>query len=133
MNTKLLEQGSDLSADDTGFSVDTTFVLFFLAIEFGRTLLSLEFDGILLGISLAMLLVVPYFLGMNDRPAFGRWLAGRSMIAVFATAVGMAFQTTLGVVIPEEFRFLPMTLLIGTAILSCYIQFYGFMKFRVAK
>ncbi len=133
MNTKVLEHSGGMPGDDSGFSVDTTFVLFFLAIEFGRTLMSLEFDGVLLGVSLAVLLVVPYFLGMNDRPAFGKWLAGRSVIAAFATALGMAFQTTLGIVIPEEFRFLPMTLLIGAAILSCYVQFYGFMKFRVAK
>ena len=45
----------------------------------------------------------------------------------------MMFKQSLGVVLPETIRFLPMTLLIVTAMLSCYIQFYGFLKLRLAK
>ncbi len=47
--------------------------------------------------------------------------------------LGVIFKQSLGVALPEEFRFLPMTLLIVTAMLSCYIQFYSFLKLRLAK
>jgi hypothetical protein len=79
------------------------------------------------------LLVLPYFLPFDEKPGFANWLLGRTLIAVFAVSLGVMFRQTLGVVLPETFRFLPMTLLIGTAMISCYIQFYGFLKFRLAK
>ena len=47
--------------------------------------------------------------------------------------LGAIFKQSLGVVLPETFRFLPMTLLIVTAMLCCYVQFYGFLKLRLAK
>src|SRR5260221_10239083 len=96
-----------------GFAVDTTFVLFFLALEFGRSLSNFGLDVGLLGISLAMLVAVPYFYMSDEiRPDFAKWLAGRSLIAAFAALLGLGFQQTLGVVLPETMRFLPMTLLI---------------------
>jgi|KBSSwiStaDraftv2_1062776.scaffolds.fasta_scaffold510259_2 hypothetical protein len=118
----------------TGFAVDTTFVLLFLALEFGRSLVNFGFDGVLLGISLVMLIVLPYFY-MSDgmRPDLAKWLAGRGTIATFAALLGIAFQQTLGVVIPDALRFLPMILLIVSAMASCYIQFYGFLRLRPAK
>jgi hypothetical protein len=51
----------------------------------------------------------------------------------FAVLLGVMFKQTVGVVLPETFRFLPMTLLIATAMISCYIQFYGFSKIASAK
>ena len=119
--------------EDKGFAVDTTFVLFFLALEFGRTLGVFAADTFLMGFCVAVVIALPYFLPSSEKPAFGNWLFGRSLIAGFAALLGLAFQQTLGTVLPESFRFLPMTLLIVTAMLSCYIQFYSFFKFRLAK
>jgi hypothetical protein len=117
-----------------GFAVDTTFVLFFLALEFGRSLLNFGFDGTLLGASLAMLIAVPYFyISDAARPDFGKWLVGRSLIAAFATVLGVVFDRTLGTILPDTMRFLPMTLLIVSAIVSCHSQFYGFLRLRPAK
>ncbi len=118
---------------DRGFAIDTTFVLFFLAVEFGQTLSIFAIDSVFMAITLLMLLALPYFLESDDKPAFGKWFFGRSVIAGFAIILGAMFKQSLGVVLPEAFKFLPMPLLIVTAMLSCYIQFYSFLKLRLAK
>ena len=115
------------------YAVDTSFVLFFLAVEFGRTIVSLSFDNIFLFFTLLMVAVLPYFILSDEKPNFANWLLGRTLIAAFAILLGIIFKQTLGVILPETFRFLPMTLLIVTAMLCCYIQFYGFLKLRLAK
>ena len=121
------------SAGEQGFAIDTSFVLFFLAVEFGRTFFSLSLDNVFLFITLLTVAVLPYLLLANEKPNFGSWLLGRSLIAGLAILLGVMFKQSLGVALPETFRFLPMTLLIVTAMLSCYIQFYGFLKLRLAK
>ena len=122
------------SLSDKRFSIDTTFVLFFLALDFGQSALSSGIDTIFSGLTLGMLLVLPYFLPSgSEKPEFLGWLLGRSLISVFAVGLGLMYQQALGVVLPDMFRFLPMTLLIVTAMLSCYIQFYGLLKLRLAK
>ena len=121
------------SASEKVFAVDTTFVLFFLAIEFGRAFSKLSFDNIFMLATLLMVIVLPYFLANGEKPNFSGWLFGRTLIAAFATLLGMMFQQSFGVVLPETFKFVPMTLLIVTAMLSCYIQFYSFFKLRLAK
>ncbi len=118
---------------NTGFAVETTFVLFFLAVEFGRSFGGFTLDGAVLALTLLMLIVLPYFLLSSEKPGFGSWLLGRSAITFLAVFLGVIFKQSLGIYLPETFRFLPMTLLIVTAMLSCYIQFYGFLKLRVAK
>ena len=119
---------------DRRFAVDTTFVLFFLAIDFGQSAVGFGLDSVLSAVTLGMLLVVPYFLPTNvEKPEFTGWLMGRILIAVFAVALGLMYRQTLGVVLPAEFRFLPMTLLIATAMVSCYLQFYAIIRFRLAR
>jgi len=120
------------STADKNFAIDTTFVLFFLAVEFGQMIGNFALDTAVFAVALAVLLVMPYFLPSEDKPRFGNWLLGRTLIAAFAVIIGAMFKQTLGV-LPETFRFLPMTLLIVTAMLSCYIQFYGLLKLRLAK
>lgn len=117
---------------DRGFAIDTTFVLFFLAVEFGQMLGNFALDTVFFAITLLMLLVLPYFLPSEEKPGFGNWVLGRTLIAAFAVSVGVLFKQSLSV-LPEMFKFLPMTLLIVTAMLSCYIQFYGLLKLRLAK
>ena len=122
------------SMADRRFSVDTTFVLFFLAIDFGQSAMALGLDSVFSALTLGMLLIVPYFLPFEgEKPEFTGWLFGRSVIMVFAIGLGLMFQQTLGVVLPNEFRFLPMTLLIVAAMLSCYLQFYAMIRFRLAR
>jgi hypothetical protein len=129
------EAQAESSSAEKGFAVDTTFVLFFLAVEFGQSFRTLNLDGIFLVLTLAAFVALPYFLPTagGEKPSFANWLLGRSLIAGFAILLGVMFRQSLGVVLPEMFRFLPMTLLILTAMLSCYIQFYGFLKLRLVK
>lgn len=131
-----LTQTKQIQSESTvnrNFAVDTTFVLFFLAVEFGQIIGNFGFDSILFGISLVMLIVLPYFLANEENINFASWVLGRTLIAGFATVIGLLFKQSVGNVLPETFRFLPMTLLIITAMLSCYIQFYGLLKLRLAK
>lgn len=118
---------------EDNFTVDTTFVLFFLAIEFGQTLTSFGIDTVLMAITLISVAFLPYFLPMNHKPKIGSWLIERGLITGFAILIGVAFNQSLGTILPETFRYLPMTLLIFTAMASCYFQFYGLLKLRLAK
>jgi hypothetical protein len=118
---------------ERGFAIDTTFVLFFLALELGQSFIGFSLDSVFLIMTLLVLAVMPYFLPSDEKPNLTGWLIGRGLIAGFAILLGLMFRQTLGVVLPETFRFLPMTLLIVTAMLSCYIQFYGFLKLREVK
>jgi hypothetical protein len=117
-----------------GFAIDTTFVLFFLGLEFGTTLQQLTFDAFLLFITMLMVAILPYYLPSNsERPGLAKWLAGRGLIAVFAIALGAILSPAYGTIFPESFKFMPLTLLIIAAMSSCFIQFYGLMRLRLAK
>jgi hypothetical protein len=127
-----ISTGHSSTAGMTG--MDTTFVLFFLAMDFGRAYDGLGPEAIVSGITLIMLVILPYFLPtMDERPDFGRWLIGRILIAGFAGLLGAAFWQGLGRTLPEYFRFMPMTLLIVSAMVSCSLQYYGMIKFRLAR
>src|SRR3954454_13497564 len=124
----------EAALQDKSFAVDTTFVLFFLALEFGRSITAFGFDGFLIGVTLLLVLILPFFFSTEvERPAFGNWIAGRSVIALLAVVSGIVYGQFVGVVIADTFKFLPMTLLIATAMISSYIQFYSLMKLRPAK
>ncbi len=118
--------------ETSNFAIDTTFVLFFLAIDLGQNLSVVAFDTVFLGITLIAVAVLPYFIQPDEKPEFGNWLLGRGLIVTFAIMLGLMFRQTLGVVLPESFRYLPFTLLIVTAMLSCYIQFYSFFRLRLS-
>lgn len=120
-------------ASGSGSAVDTTFVLFFLAIEFGQTFRAMSLDGAVLAITLSVVIVAPYFLLGDEKPDLSGWVFGRVLIAGFAFVLGVMFKQSLGSVLPEMFRFLPLTLLIASAMLSCYIQFYSFLRLRFVK
>jgi hypothetical protein len=126
------EASSELTKDN-GFAIETTFVLFFLALEFGQTFSVFSLDNMLLAATLLMVAILPYFLPSDEKPSFVNWLLGRTLIVAFAVFLGWMFRQTLGVVLPDTFRFLPMTLLIVTAMISCYIQFYSFLRLREVK
>ena len=114
--------------------IDTTFVLFFLALEYGRGVQMFSADGFVMGNTMLMVLILPYFLpSQAEKPGFGYWLIGRGSIAFFGVVLGIAFKLSLGVVLPESMRFMPLTLLILASMVSCYIQFYGLTKLRLAK
>ena len=128
-----LQQTRVWETERRSFVVDTTFVLFFLAVDCGQRF-TFGINGILSAITLSMFIVLPYFLPFNgEKPAFERWLFGRVAIAAFAIVLGAIFRQAASVFLPDVFRFVPLTLLIVAAMISCYIQFYSLLRFRLAK
>lgn len=115
------------------FAVDTTFVLFFLAFDCGQRF-AFGIEGILSAVTLIMFLVLPYFLPFNgEKPVFEAWVLGRAAVATLAIVLGVMFGQSLGILLPEMFRFLPLTLLIIAGIVSFYVQLYSLFKLRPAK
>ncbi|MBK9215870.1 MAG: hypothetical protein IPM59_09770 [Chloracidobacterium sp.] len=116
------------------FGIDTAVVLFFLALEYGRAVRVLTLDGILMAITMAMIVVLPYFLPSNyQRPAFFNWLMGRTGIMALGLVLGASLTVGIDVGLPASLRFMPMTFLILTTMISCYVQFYGLLRLRPAK
>ena len=114
--------------------IDTAAVLFFLALEYARNVRLFSADGVLMSITMAMVLVLPYFLPSNwSRVSFGSWMISRSLLMFGGLIVGAIFGVSVGNVLPESMRFMPMTFLILTGMVSCYIQFYSLMRLRPAK
>jgi hypothetical protein len=113
--------------------LDTAFVLFFLALEYGRAVRALSVDGIMLAITMAMVLVLPYFLPSGLKSSsFAGWIFGRTAVAFAGLAAGAVMGGTLSAQMPSV-RLMPMTGLVIAAMVSCYVQFYGLMKLRLAK
>ena len=116
------------------FSIDTTFVLFFLALELGRSTDLMGIDTLLMSITTLMVLVLPYFLpSAAEPPSFGMWVGGRGVIAAFGLLLGAVLQKSVGTLVPDMLKFVPMTGLIVASMISCYVQFYGLLRLRLAK
>lgn len=116
------------------FGIDTAFVLFFLAMEYGRSVRAFSIDGVLMSITAAMVLVLPYFLPSNFRqPSFANWMIARSGVLLLGLVFGAIFSWSLGTVLPVTIASAPMTFLILASMISCYVQFYGLFKLRLAK
>lgn len=114
--------------------LDTAAVLFFLAMEFGRAVELLSIEGLFMGITMFMVLVLPFFLPSGiESESLTSWIVGRSIVAAAGVSLGLGISRSAGTFLPEIVAFLPMTLLILASMLSCYIQFYGVMKLRPVK
>lgn len=117
-----------------GLAADTSLVLFFLGLEIGGTLQNFSLDTFLLFLTTLMVMGLPYYLpSEHDRPDLGKWLAGRGFIAAFGVLLGSVLSTAYGTVLPESFRYLPLSFLILAAMASCFVQFYVLMRLRPAK
>ena len=134
MNTMIHAQETAAARPgNTIFAVDTTFVLFFLALDCGQRF-TFGIDGILSAVTLMLFLLLPYFLPFKgEKPAFEIWVLGRTAIACLAILLGVVFGQSVGVILPEMFRFVPLTLLIVAGIVSFYVQLYSLFKLRPAK
>ena len=116
------------------FVMDTTFVLFFLAMDIGGSIGSFGLDGLVSALTLGMFVVLPYFLPFSgEKPDFWGWMIGRLLISVVAILAGSALQASAGTVLPDAARYLPMTLLITSGIFCTYSQIYGIIRVRLAR
>lgn len=115
------------------FAIDTAIVVFLLGVDFGQRF-TFGVECLLTGSTLVMFTVFPYFLPSDvERPRFASWLLGRMAIASLAVVAGMIFGRSIGIVLPEIFRFLPLALLIVAGIASFYLQLYNLLKLRPAR
>jgi hypothetical protein len=115
------------------FTLDTTFVLFFLAMDLGQASFTFSLATLLQLVTLVVFLVVPYFLPFTgDQQGFSRWLVGRIVVGAVGVTFGLMLGQAIGTVLPDAFRFVPMTLLIVAAIICCNVQIYGILKHRLA-
>jgi hypothetical protein len=113
--------------------MDTIVVLFFLALEIGRSVQLFSVDGMLMSTTLMMVLALPYFLPSRvERPSMTNWLAVRGTIAIAALMLGVVYGRGV-VAAPAAYQTIPMTFLILTSMVSAYVQFYGLMRLRPAK
>ncbi|QYU68173.1 hypothetical protein J4558_25615 [Leptolyngbya sp. 15MV] len=117
----------------TPFALDTTFVLYFLALDFGQAWIGLGYEGLLSTITLLAFIILPYFLLFSEeRPLFQGWVAGRFILAAFGIVMGLLMRQAIGILLPEWFAYMPMTLLIASAFFSLYFQLYGILRFRLS-
>ena len=124
------------SANETAgqFTLDTTFVLFFLAMDLGQVSSTRSLATALQMITLVVFLVVPYFLPFTgDQQGFSKWIGGRIVVGAVGITFGLMLGQAIGTVLPDAFRFVPMTLLIVAAIICCNVQIYGILKYRLAR
>jgi len=120
-------------SENRSFVVDTTFVLFFLAVDTGHRF-TLGVESILPGLTLLMFLVLPYYLPYDgEKPRLEKWLMSRTAITMLGIVLGVAFNLALGAVLPDVFRFVPLTLLIFAGALSGIVQLNRVFEFRLAK
>lgn len=124
------------AAEEAGgfHSVDTSIVLFFLAMELAA---SAGGNGLDLGLSLlaiAAFAVLPYFLpGRHEAMPFLHWLGGRTAIALVGAFAGFGFAFAIAPAAAPAYASLPMTLLIFAAFVSCLVQLYVMMKVSLAR
>ena len=116
------------------FTLDTTFVLFFLAMETAQTGFGLGVESVLSVVTLIAFLVLPFFLPlMGETLGFARWIMGRILVAGMGVVFGLVLSQATGTLLPDTFRFVPMSLLIVAAIICCNLQIYGILKNRLAR
>ncbi|HSI89085.1 MAG TPA: hypothetical protein VK918_08520 [Pyrinomonadaceae bacterium] len=128
-----LETGAESAETGSLQVVDTTIVLFFLAVLLGSSFPASAVDAGLSFTTLAAFIVLPFFMTGDDaRPAFGVWMLGRVFIAVFGMLTGALFYSALGTALPEAFRYVPMSLLLVAATASAIVQFYVIIRVRLA-
>lgn len=139
-NTAVLAEPTAISANfaaakaDRTFALDTTFVLFFLALDLGQGWLTVGIEGLLAIVTLGMFVGVPYLLPFSgEKPNFNAWLSGRILVAAAGLTLGLMIRQSIGVLLPDAFRFVPLTMLMVAAFISCYLQLYGIIKFRLAR
>ena len=115
------------------FAADTAFLLFFLGIDCGQRLI-LGVEGLLTAVTVAMFVVFPYFLPHEgERPRFGPFVLGRSALAILAVLLGLFLSQMNGPFLPENLRFVSLTLVMLSGFVCCVVQFSNILRFRLVK
>ncbi len=85
------------AVENRSFAIDTTFVLFFLAIEFAQSESLWALDTMLVGITLLMVMALPYFINAEEeKPAFKGLVYRTGIYYGFRAGPGAHVQTSAG-------------------------------------
>ena len=115
------------------FVPDTTFVLFFLAMDLAGSNSGLCVDSFPSVLPIGIFAVFPFLLPFDgEKPEFWGWLMGRLSIAAIGALSGLAISASAGVFLPETVKFVPFTLLIISGIFCAFTQLRVIMKVRLA-
>ena len=113
--------------------MDTKLVLFFLATETGRGQVSPDLNGFLSFVTLALFVVLPYFLPVPiEKPEFWEWFVGQLIVVMIGFIVGAVLNVVSEAFLMENLRFMPMFFLILTGILCAATQIRGIIGVRLA-
>lgn len=128
------ENAAELAVERPFPATDTTVVLFFLALEIGSRQ---TFDFIEAGFGFALLVAfsaLPYWISVDAGRRFSEWLAGRAIISITGLSIGLLLGLAIGAgALPDAVRFVPLTLLIVAAIISCNYGIYAIIRNRLAR
>ena len=113
--------------------VETTFVLFFLSLDFGQNLTRGTADSVFLGATIIVVATLPYFLPTAGESRFMEWLTGRSAIVLFGLVIGLMYRQVVGVLLPEIFTFVPIAMAMIAGIFSCYLMFSNYLRLGFVK
>ncbi|REJ78619.1 MAG: hypothetical protein DWQ47_03990 [Acidobacteria bacterium] len=118
----------------TGNSVefDTSFIVFFLAMEIGRTGSIFALENIVMLPALVAVMVAPFYFLPEDM-SYSRWFAGRAVIAGLGLIIGAAFGAAVGPLFPEVFSFLPFTFLVMASMVTAFLSFASLLRFEEAR
>ena len=115
------------------FGFDTKLVTFFLAMDAGRTLGTLDLNEFLSFLTIGIFVVLSYFLPVpSEKRAFTGWIAVGLTVAVIGVALGSRLNVLSQIMLMEYLRFLPMIFLILTGILCAATQIRGIIGVRLA-
>ncbi|NNE65511.1 MAG: hypothetical protein HKN33_03010 [Pyrinomonadaceae bacterium] len=119
--------GSIFSRNGSSF-VETTFVLFFLSLDFGQNQSLLSLEGVFMGFVIGALAVLPFFLPSAAGSSLPAWLVGRGVIVSVGVLLGLGAAQLSGAVFPDVVRFVPITMAFAAAVIACVMMFNSVLK-----
>lgn len=110
---------------------DTSFILFFLAMDIGRNPFS--FESLFMVPVLAIVLVAPFLITASGDQSLLSWIGGRAAIGFAGIIAGAAFSVFLGTLIPESFAVLPFALVVVASLVTVLFSFASLLGFRLVR
>jgi hypothetical protein len=116
-----------------GLSMLTIVVMFLFAIELGQTLVGGTLDAIALAAALIVLFMMPFVSeNLTARESVAKFCRG-ILVCVIGVGIGILLRKASTPLFTENLRFVPMKLLIISALILCYTQFYSLLKVRITR
>ena len=112
---------------------ETVFVLFFLSMDLGQSLLAFTFDGLFMLATVMLVAALPFFFESSEEVSFTNWILGRLALVGFGVLLGIGYSSALGTVIPSLFASVPLLLAAIAGIVSCVLMYRDVTFVRYAE